>query len=284
MKPKLMAMAIAVALGTFMQRAGIGVGALALSLEKAEHTKLPKEVQSLYVEREGKYHLDLPEGIEDVTGMKSALQKERDKAKEEVRLRKELEKKFEGIDPDQVRTLLEKLGGDEEAQLIKAGKIDEVVARRMEKAAKAHTRALEEANKKVEAANSRAQKFSSKVLDNHIRAAAAKAGVHANAVEDALFRARTLFVLNEDGEPVQLDKDGHPVFGKDGKTPFSPPEWLDSMKEAAPHWFPSGNSGGGAGGDKGARGGAKTMKRADFDRLDPLARSQAMKDKIAVVD
>jgi hypothetical protein len=62
-----------------------------------------------------------------------------------------------------------------------------------------------------------------------------------------------MFQLDENGHAVQIGDDGQPVLGKDGKTPFNPAEWLDSMKEAAPHWFPAGASGSGSGsGNRGA--------------------------------
>ena len=105
-----------------------------------------------------------------------------------------------------------------------------------------------------------------------------------HAVEDALFRARTLFTLDGDGNAVQV-KDGQVVIGKDSKTPYSPAEWLEGMKESAPHWFPAGGSGGGAPGGKGPGGsGAKTMKRADFDSLNPLEKATKIKEGVVPVD
>lgn len=276
---KTMYLAVAAALGAYRARHGLVLHGLALTIEKDAWTKLSKDVQALYSEKDGKYHLDVE--VEDVAGLKSALEKERTAKREAEKQFKELAKKFEGLDPDEIRAMLDKLGGDKEAQLIKAGKIDEVVALRMEKAAKAHEKALKEATDKVAAANARADKFSQRVLDNEVRAAATKVGLHANAVDDALFRARSMFALNEEGAVVQLDKDGHPVMGKDGKTPFGPGEWLEGMKETAPHWFPAGSSGAGASGSKNT-GGKKTMKRADFDKLDPVAKSATVKDTLIV--
>lgn len=287
MKLKLIAVAVssAFSFSSLLQRAGLALGAIATELSKEEHGKLPKDVQSLYVEKDGKFKLDVE--MEDTAGLKSALEKERKAAREAERVRKELEKKFEGLDADEVRKMMEKIGGDEEAQLIKSGKLDEVVARRMEKANQAHKKALEDLAKARDAEKARADKFSQRVLDNHVRAAATKAGLHPNAVDDALFRARTLFALNEDGDAVQLNN-GEVVMGKDGKTPFSPGEWLEGMREQAPHWFPAGNSGGNAGANKGAGGGGRTIKRADFDKLSPIEKQSTAKEanegKVKIVD
>lgn len=281
MKFTKMRIAVAAALGAYLARNGLAPHALALTLEKDAHGKLPESQRALYVEKDGKFVLDAD--IEDTSALKVALQKERDARKTAEQAAKDLAKKFEGLDADEIRRMLEQLGGDKEAQLIKAGKIDEVVALRTEKATKAHQKALEQAEGKVKTAEARATKFSQQVLDNHVRAAATKAGMHANAVDDALFRARVMFTLNEDGEPIQLDKDGQPVIGKDSKTPFGPAEWLESMKESAPHWYPAGAAGAGATGSK-TTGGAKTVKRAVFDAWNPTEKANAAKENIVVVD
>jgi hypothetical protein len=289
MKMKLLSIAVAGAfasgLSSFMQRHGLAVGGMALVLDEAEHAKLGKEVQALYVKKDGKFRLDVE--VEDVSGLKSALAAERTARETAERTAKETAKRFEGLDPDEIRKILEKMGSDEERQLLKDGKIDQVVEKRMAKAAQAAEKRLKEAQAETEAAKGRAAKFEQRVLDNHIRAAATKAGLHPNAIEDALFRARTIFKVNEDGDAFQLGTDGKPVLGKDGKSPYAPAEWLDGMKESAPHWFPAGNSGGGAPGDKNKPGGGagqKTMKRTEFDALGPVAQQQTMKDKVTIVD
>lgn len=168
-------------------------------------------------------------------------------------------KRYDGIDPDAVREILKRFADDEEAGLIKAGKIDEVLNKRTERMKQDYDKRLTEAQKAAEQAMKRAQAFQGRVLDDAIRAAAAKAGLHQHAIEDALFRARSMFTLDEDGQAVMLGDDGKPVLGKDGKSPFAPLEWLEGMKEKAPHWFPATANGGGAG-SAGGSGGAGATK------------------------
>ncbi|WDZ97971.1 hypothetical protein Herbaro_09380 [Herbaspirillum sp. WKF16] len=198
---------------------------------------------------------------------------------------KEALKQFDGLDATKIRELMARFENDEEAQLIADGKINEVIERRTEKLRTESDRRLKEADDKVAAAEQRASAFQGRVLDDTIRAAASTAGLHPHAIEDALFRGRTLFTLDKDGKAVQLGEDGHPVLGKDGKSPFTPAEWLDSMKDTAPHWFPTGNSGGGggAGGNHRQQAG-KTMTRAAFDALDPSAKAQTVRDKVTITD
>ena len=249
---------------------------MALNLMVEDLATVPEALRSLYLEKDGQYRLDVT-GVEDTSGLKSALQKEREAAKEARRLQKEIESRFDGIDPDKVKSMMAKFENDDEAKLIAAGKIDEVISKRTEKLRIELQKQVDAAKSETKAALESRGKFSQRVLDNHIRAAAAKAGLHAHAVEDALFRARNMFSLDEAGEAVQIDGEGKPTLGKDGKTPFTPVEWLESMKESAPHWFPAGSSGGGGGGGTKDAGGVKTIDRERFNKLNPVEKVKILK-------
>lgn len=258
----------------YMAQTGLVLGALSLTVD--DITTVPEAQRALYVEKDGKHHLDVT-GIEDTSGLKSALQKEREAVREAKRLQREIEARYDGIDPEKVKSMMAKFENDDEAKLIAAGKIDEVVSKRTEKLRVELQKQVDAAKGETKASNERAGKFSQRVLDNHIRAAAIKAGLHAHAVEDALFRARNMFSLDDAGEAVQLDSEGKPTLGKDGKTPFTPVEWLESMKETAPHWFPASGSGGGAGGGSKDAGGVKTINREKFNQLNPVEKQKILK-------
>lgn len=57
---------------------------------------IKEEHRALYVEENGKFRLDL-DGYEDPKGLKSALQSERDAAKDAKRKLQELQNQFEGL-------------------------------------------------------------------------------------------------------------------------------------------------------------------------------------------
>ena len=99
-------------------------------------------------------------------------------------------------------------------------------------------------------------------IDGAVRDAAGRAGLVPAAIDDALGRGRRVFSLDEDGRPVAREAEGAVVPGADGASPMTPAEWLESMREAAPHWWPP-SSGAGAPG-AGARGneGALTYEQA----------------------
>jgi hypothetical protein len=185
---------------------------------------------------------------------------------------------LEGIDPEGIRSLLSKVSEDEDKALIKSGDIDAVINKRTERMKagfEAETKAEREARERAE---SRVQAFSKRVLENSIRAEAGAAGLHQFAVEDALYRAGSMFVIDDNGNPVAAEG----VLGKDGK-PLTLKEWFGDMKEKAPHWFPAAQSGSGAQGNTNGKGSSRTMSRTEFEALSPSAKMAASKSGIQVI-
>lgn len=179
--------------------------------------------------------------------------------------------KFAGIDPEKTKQLLAKFENDEEAQLIAAGKMDEVVNRRIEKQKSALESAKTEAEAKAQKAEERAKKHEMQVLKGQLMEAASDkdVGMHATATKYAfLIAMQDGWRLDEDGIARQY-KDNEVVLGADGKTPYSLKEWLsnkETIKEN-PTWYLAGNSGGGSGGNTENKGDKNTMKRSAFEAL-----------------
>lgn len=159
-------------------------------------------------------------------------------------------KQYEGIDPDAVKSILQRFSDDDEAKLIAAGKIDEVLSKRTERMKSSYEQETAKERTQREAAEQRAEKFQRRVLENGVLRAATEAGVHQHAVEDAMLHAAQAFQLDDDGNPVAADG----LYGKDGK-PLTLKEWFAEMKERKPHWWPATANGGGAGhgGGKGSQ-------------------------------
>lgn len=191
---------------------------------------------------------------DEILGEKKTLQKKLD----------EMGETWKDLDPEAVRTIMERLENDEEAQLLAAGKMDEVIGRRMERVNADHTKQVDsftsqlaERDTALGSANSRIKTL---LVEGGMRQAAAELGVVASAIPDALARANNVFSVNDNGNLTAVEKDGTTIFGKDGKSSISPAEWLESMKERAPHWFPA-PSGAGAQGGGGGKGGIHTITR-----------------------
>jgi len=243
--------------------------ALALVLEDAPDDA----VKGFYVEKDGKYHLDVT-GVEDTNQLRIELATVKREAAERRKAAKELEERFAGIDPEKVKSMMAKLDQDGEAKLLAEGKIDEVVNKRTEKLRADLQKQLDEAHGKATSAEARVKQYSQKALDNVLRAAAIKAKIHEEAIDDVLLRGRSMFELDESGIAIQRDADGNLILGKDGKTPFQPDEWLENPPK---HWVMNSASGGGASGSGNSSGGSKTMKRAQFDALPARDKASAAK-------
>lgn len=159
--------------------------------------------------------------------------------------------KFGDLDADRVKALMERLDNDEEAKLIAEGKIEEVIERRHERLQKENQKLLEARDAKIAELTTEnaglTERLKKLVVDGKLNEAIdGQEGFVQAARPDAIFRGRQIFSLGDEDELVPSDGNGT-IIGPDGKTPLTPAEWLEGMKEAAPHWW-AGSSGGGAGG------------------------------------
>ena len=242
--------------------------------------------QSLYVKQgDGKYKLDV-DGIEDTKGLKSALATEREqRAAAEAKL-----KGYDGIDLEEVRRMANMVENSEDAKLLKEAigdktKMDALRQRWVDNVVKAKDKEIDklksESKAEIEKANKKATARDARVLDNELRAASEKVGIYGPAIGDVLVTGRGTWSLDDDGNAVMLDKNGEPVMGQKG--PLTPSEWLESLREEKPHWFPASGNGGGASQSKTVPKG-KAMKRAAFEQLDAVSRRQTVKDGIQIVD
>lgn len=175
-------------------------------------------------------------------------------------------KRFDGIDPDAVRNILSKFASDEEAGLIAKGDIDTVLQKRTERMQAENAKAIKAEQERAQRAEAKAAKLAQRSLSSTIRDAAMKTGALPEATDDIVLRGGGLWRLNDDGDPVAMNGD-EVVFGKDGKTPLTPSEWAESLRETAPHLWPRAQ-GSGAPGNSGRMAAAA----ADLSKLSPVAR------------
>lgn len=191
---------------------------------------IKEEHRALYVEENGKFRLDL-EGYEDPKGLKSALQSERDAAKNAKLELQKLQKQFEGIDPEIVKKVFAQIDQDEEAKLIAEGKVNEVIQKRTEKMREEHEKLLKAEKERADKAEAYAQKFKQSVIQSQIVQAAIELEALPEATPDIAFLAQSKFALDENGKAVAVDENGEVVIGKDGQTPMTPKEWVESLRE-----------------------------------------------------
>ena len=234
---------------------------MALKFKYKSKDEVPAEHLSLYVERDGAFFLDA-EGAVDKSRVDEfrtnnlALQKQLD----------DFAKKYDGIDPESVKTLLAENAALEEAKLIKDGEVEKLVENRTKKI-------LGEMEKRAQSAEQQALTLSAQLLEKeierHVVEAGTKLGLRASAIPDLKGRARSIFKISG-GAVAAVEADGKtPVYGRDGVTPLTFDEWVTRQVVDAPHLFESSAGGGAVGhgsGGVGNRSGKNPFRRGpDFN-------------------
>lgn len=176
------------------------MSALKLSVDSLDG--IDDAIKGLYVEKDGKFALQV-EGIEDTSGLKSALQKERVQREAAEKQRKSWDKL--GKTPDEIQEMLDAQAKADEARALEAGNFDSVKRQMNEKHAAeiAAIRASEDALR---------QKYKSRILD----AEAVSAIAAAKGVPDLLMPIVQRFTKVDDNDnAVVVDAKGDPrVNGK----------------------------------------------------------------------
>jgi len=243
---------------------------MALKYKYAKREEIPAEVATLYVERDGAFHLDA-EGVTDKA-------KADELRNHNVELRKQLEDlnaRFSGIDPEAVKQLSAEKEKLEEEQRLKEGKYQEVLEARL-KNAKA------EWDKQMSAITGERDSLTSRLtaiqIDQGVITVATKRGLRPTAIPDITARARTVFKL-VNGAPRAFEADGSTVrYGRDGVSPMTLEEWVDAQTSDAPHLFESNAGGGAAGNGGGAAAGSNRSVKNPF-RKDTWNFTEQMKLK-----
>jgi len=226
---------------------------MALKFKIKSKDEAPAEQQSFYVERDGVWLLDVDGAVE-----KAKLDEFRTTNVSLLKERDDLKKRFEGIDPDEVRKLADEKRRLEEGAQLKAGEVEKVIEARVKALKGDYDKQLGTVAGERDALNARLVAIQ---IDQGVTAAATKRGLRASAIPDITARARGVFRLVS-GVPTAFEADAQTVrTGKDGVTPMTLEEWVDAQVSEAPHLFESNAGGGAAGnGSGGAAGGKASVK------------------------
>lgn len=236
---------------------------------------VPEAFRSEYVQSDdGKFRLNVPGVVP-----KERLDEFRNN---NVTLRRDLEglqTKYKDIDLDKYQTWAEREQSQKDRRLIDAGKVDELVAERV-------TGMKTEFEGKIKGLTDEGAGLKTRLqtllIDGALKDTAIAAGVVPSAIEDVVLRGQRVFRLDEKGEAAAFQGD-KPIYGKTSE-PLSMKEWLAGLADNAPHLFKPSQGGGSQnqGGNNG--GGAKTMTRADFNKLGYIEQAAAMKSGTKLTD
>jgi len=183
---------------------------------------VPEQYRDLYTEQDGTYRLDV-QGVEfpdQVQGLKSALQKEREAAKEaHARL-----KAYGDLDPDAVRKLMAEREKQEDEEAARRGEFEKLLGKKQGEWQKQ----LEQANGQVESLKG---ELVGLIRENTARAALEQAGANVKLLlPHVLSRVQ---VVQEDGrhQAVVLNDEGAPRLNDKGQN-MSISELVAEMAES----------------------------------------------------
>lgn len=233
-----------------------------MKIEVADAATLPEWLQSHVSEG----HLDLGAlpAPEDVSGLKSALQKERANAAAYAKL---------GT-PDDISTKISDLTeqakgkgkGAEEAQ----AKLD----------------ALEAKYKgEIETRDSRLTKMMQANAAASLRAELGKAGFIPEAIDDIAASALGRIGFDDDGSPKVMTAEGKPMIGSGADHGATLADLAKELAASKPYAVRDAGKGGG-GKPPGSNGGTpgNTISRSDFDALSPAAKAEHVRAGGAITD
>lgn len=235
--------------------------ALKAKLAKAEFEALAEVLKEHYKASGEDYILDA-EGVEDVSGLKSALEKEKRERRElKTKLEAEAER-FKDLDPERAREALKTLAELDDKKLVDKGEFDRLLKKRSDEFDQREA----EYQNQLREAQSRLDTYE---LINPVKDAALKAGIIPKKLEMVMSYAGKRFKLNDKRKPVVLDADGD-------ETSHTLDEfWSKEFKDEWPEFY-AGTGAGGSGANpnhNGGKSGVKSIARKDLETMNP---NQAM--------
>ena len=214
-----------------------------MEIEVTDAKTLPEWLQGHV--KEGKLNLGGIPAPEDVSGLKSALQKERENTQAYSKYGK----------PDEIEAkiadLTEKAKG--------SGKGAEDAQAKLDAMAKDY-------EGKLTGANERIQKMMQRTATSDLKAELAKAGFIAEAIDDIASTAMGRLQFNEDGTPKVLTQDGKPMIGSGADHGATLADLAKELAEAKPYAVRDQGKGGG-GKPAGSQGGTPSgaVKRSEMN-------------------
>lgn len=246
--------------------------ALKLVVEKLE--EVPELSRALYVQKDGKFHLDL-EGYEDPAGLKSALSKERETAKKATQLAKVYEDL--GLSAEEIKALVDGKKKADEDKAKAGGEWDKLKTQLNE----SHGKVVGEKEARIKALEGLIE---STLVDGEATKAIAEAKGNATLLRPHI---KQFVRVVEEGGKYQIkvvDGKGDPRLNGKGD-PMTVAELVGEMRSSDVYGVAFEGTGRGGGGmQPGAGGGGKSITRQAFDGLGPAQRAEAIKSGTVVTD
>lgn len=249
---------------------------LALTVDSLD--SVPEPFREHYTEADGKFRLNV-DGLEDVTGLKTALDKERASAREAAKTLKDWQKL--GKTPEEISALLAKTVDDDKKKKKDTGDVDALLA---EAEKRFNTEKEQLARERDDALKyEREAVISERLVAALVRNGATEEGIE--LLPDRL--AGRIKFEREDGKRKLI------ITAPDGETPMygakmTEPATLDDLAKEAMTKYPSlfkgeGTSGSGTRPNRGSSGG-KTLTRQAFEALSPAEKAKRMQEGYSLIE
>lgn len=203
-----------------------------------------KELQKKLEEREAELeelktlHSNSMNEVERMRNHQETLLKETRDAKEKRKL----------ID-EQFGELKKKVDAIEDKKLADDNNYEELIRRNDEKVRLEYETKLAEKDEALNSVqgsyNTLVAELNKKTIDTAIKAAAVKAGVLPTGYDDVINRSAGIFTLADDNSVEARDKEGN--IRTIGKKQLTPSVFVETLKETAPHLWPTGKGAGATG-------------------------------------
>jgi len=190
------------------------------------------------------HKLELDEAVSGLKSKNAELLDEKKKIERKLR-------EFESFDFDKANEALEFLENNKDAQLIKDGKVDELIEKRTSQLVSDHEAAINEIKGQLKEEMERAglyeNLYKTKMVEDALRDVAIKAKVRPEAITDVLLHGKNVFSLADDGSIEARDENGKLRKTEDDKV-LTPANWIEGLKKVSPHYWPESRGAGAFGG------------------------------------
>jgi hypothetical protein len=202
-----------------------------------EDTDLRTKVETDYATEEATRKEETQKLVED--SISAMTEKNAQLLDEKKKIQKTL-RDFDGLDAEAAKEALKFLENNEDAQLIKDGKIEELLDRRTSTLRTDHEAVVEDLSTNLIEEKESKKKYKglyqSKLLDDALTSAAIVAKVLPSAIADVLLNGKNIFSVADDGTIEARDKDGKIRKTDDGKV-LDTSIWLNDRKTTSVHWW-----------------------------------------------
>lgn len=212
--------------------------------------------------------------LDEFRGNNITLVKERDALQNTL-------KAFGDLTPERALEMSKTLESIKDKKVLDDEGVEALIQKRLEKLNEDHESQIRGKDNLINNLNQRTdtaeRRFRALVINQAVADAALKAGVKPQAITDVLLRAQQIWTLDDKERPV-AKLNGEVQYGRDGASPMTPLEWLEGLKEDAPHFFES-SGGGGASGANGAGGAGAGKIKSKADLKSAAEKAKFIRDK-----